>query len=157
MWWLEDNTGFLGTTAPFASDATLVLMLLSMALFTWGWLLARRGELAQHGLVQSGAVILNTIVICFSMLVPFLHRFTEPRYPLPVWFYAVLIAHGVAGVAGMLFGVWIMLSANGLLPMPEYERYRPLMRSAYWLYLLATVLGVAVYVASYIILPQPPH
>lgn len=157
MWWLEDNTGFLGTRAPFVSDVTLGLMVLSMALFTWGWVLVRRGELAQHGLVQSLSVLINTVTICFSMLLPFVHRFTEPRYPLPVWFYAVLIAHGVVGVVGMLFGVWIMLSANGLLPMPEYERYRPLMRSAYWLYLLATVLGVAVYAASYVILPQSPH
>lgn len=154
MWWLENNTGFLGTRASFVSDVTLVLMLLSMALFTWGWLLARRGDLAWHGMVQSVSVIVNTITICFSMLLPFVHRFTEPRYPLPVWFYIVLIAHGVAGVVGMVFGVWLMLSANGILfPPPDYERYRPLMRSAYGIYLLATILGVAVYVASYMILP----
>lgn len=157
MWWTESNTGFLGTTASFISDVTLLLMLLSMGMFTWGVVLARRGELAWHGLVQSAAMVINTLTICVTMLVPFLHRFTEPRYPLPLWFYVVLVAHGVAGVGGMVFGTGLTLRANGLLPPPDYEQYRPLMRRAYGLYLLATVLGVAVYAASYLILPAPPH
>jgi hypothetical protein len=63
--------GFLGTEAPLISDLTLILMLLTAALFTLGWRLAVHQRYAAHRWVQTCTVFLNTIVVLIVMVSSF--------------------------------------------------------------------------------------
>ena len=53
------SRGFLGTAAPWSSDATLIIELgMGVALLV-GWRLARRGRYRAHAWCQSATVLLN--------------------------------------------------------------------------------------------------
>jgi len=57
------NPGFLGTTAPFRSDITLVLIIVTAILFTIGWRLAVQKRYQVHRWVQTVTAVLNAIVV----------------------------------------------------------------------------------------------
>ena len=57
------GSGFLGTNAPFISDLSLILMVLTALLLTIGWQLALRRRYNTHRWVQTWAVLLNTVVV----------------------------------------------------------------------------------------------
>jgi hypothetical protein len=63
--------GFLGTNANFAADMTLVIMLLTAALFSVGFYLARKGKFNTHKWVQTIGVSLNLIMVLWMMVLPF--------------------------------------------------------------------------------------
>ena len=56
-----------------------------------------------------------------------------------------------AGTDGFLFGIFVVLRANGLVPERlRFKNYKLFMRSAYALYSLATAMGLVVYIAVYV-------
>lgn len=150
--------GFLGTSANFAADMTLVLSLVVAGLLTVGFLLARQGSYGAHRVVQTIAVTLNAILVLWMMILPF-RDFIAPGLPerLGERFYGVTTLHAALGVSALLFGVFVMLRANGLMPaFLRFKDYRTFMRVAYALYLLATIVGLFVYVTWFVGNPNPP-
>jgi uncharacterized membrane protein YozB (DUF420 family) len=68
--------------------------------------------------------------------------------------YGVTTLHAFIGMLGLLLGVFVVLRANGLMPRPlRFKNYKRFMRTSYALYMLATLIGVIVYVAVYIVGP----
>jgi hypothetical protein len=50
-----------------------------------------------------------------------------------------------------LLGLFIVLRANGLVPKAlRFTNYKLFMRTSYGLYMLATLIGVIVYIAVYV-------
>ncbi len=148
-----DGPGFLGTRAPLLSDLALVLVTLTALMLTVGWQLARRQRFAAHRWVQTCAVVINTLVVALVMLRAFLTNIA-PGIPRqlgePV--YALTSLHALTGASAVLLGSFIVLRANGLMPAAlQFQNYRPVMRTAYVLYMLATGLGIAVYVRTYVL------
>jgi uncharacterized membrane protein YozB (DUF420 family) len=150
--------GFLGTHANRAADITLLIMLLAAALFTIGFVLARRKKFAAHRWVQTSAATLNAIMVLWMMILPFrdfvLRDNGGPRLAV---FYIITSVHGLVGLVGVIFGLYVTLRANGLVPAPlRFRNYKPFMRTAYGLYIAATLLGVGVYLTWFVIIPNPP-
>ena len=55
------------------------------------------------------------------------------------------------GTVGVLLGVFIVLRGNELVPQAlRFSNYKPVMRTAYVIYMLATLLGIAVYELVYV-------
>jgi len=149
---LLNGPGFLGTNAPFRVDVTLILILVSAVLFTIGWRLAVRKRYEAHRWVQTSAVILNTMVILFTMISSFLIHIL-PGIPgkLNEGDYALTTVHALVGTVGMLLGVFIVLRGNKLVPKAlRFKNYKLFMRTSYALYMLATFLGVIVYITVYV-------
>ena len=149
---LLNGPGFLGTNAPFRSDVTLILILVSAVLFTIGWRLAVRKRYDSHRWVQTSAVILSTTAVLFTMIRSFLIHIL-PGIPgkLNQGDYALTTVHAVVGLVGMLLGVFIVLRANKLVPKAlRFKNYKLFMRTSYALYMLATFLGVIVYITVYV-------
>jgi len=149
---LFNGPGFLGTTATFHSDAALILILVTALLFTIGWQLAIRKRYEVHRWVQTSAVILNTLVVLFVMISSFLTHIL-PGIPgkLNQGDYAVTTVHALVGLVGLVLGVFIVLRGNQLVPKAlRFSNYKPFMRTAYALYMLATLLGVVVYILVYV-------
>jgi uncharacterized membrane protein YozB (DUF420 family) len=143
--------GFLGTKAGLGADLTLVLSIVAAVLFTIGVVLAKRGKLEAHGRMQTAAVCLNAILVLLWM-VRSLVVYILPEIPAKLGerSYAVTTVHAVAGLIGVLLGVFIVLRANDLVPLKlRFTDYKPWMRISYVLYMLATLGGVVAYVLIY--------
>jgi uncharacterized membrane protein YozB (DUF420 family) len=150
---LLNGPGFLGTNAPFRIDVTLVLILVSAVLFTIGWRLAVRKRYEAHRWVQTSAVILSTIVILITMISSFvIHILPGIPGKLNQGDYALTTVHAIVGTVGMLLGVFIVLRANKLVPKAlRFRNYKLYMRTSYVIYMLATFLGVIVYITVYVL------
>jgi uncharacterized membrane protein YozB (DUF420 family) len=151
--------GFLRTNANFAADMTLVLMLLVAALFTIGFMLARQRKYEAHRWVQTSAASLNAILVLWLMILPFrdfvLRDQGGPRLPI---FYTTTVIHALIGAVAFPFGMFVMLRGNNLVPKAlRFSNYKLFMRTAYALYLLATLAGVLVYIVWFVIIPNPPQ
>ena len=148
-----DQPGFLGTHAPFISDLTLILILLTAILFTIGWQLARHKHFEAHRWVQTTTACLNAVVVLVVMIRSFVVHIL-PGIPgkLLQGDYAVTTVHALVGATGLLLGIFVVLRANGVVPKSlRFKKYKPFMRTAYALYMTATLLGVLVYTFTFIL------
>ena len=150
--------GFLGTNANLAADSTLIAMIAIALLFTLGFYLARRRRYEAHRWVQTSAVTLNAILVLWMMILPFRDFVVRDQGgPRPSYFYYVTIAHAIAGVSALVLGVFVALRGNQLVPKAlRFKNYKLWMRTSYALYILATLLGVAVYLVWFVFVPNPP-
>lgn len=149
---LFNYPGFLGTGAPFISDFTLIVILLTAALFTLGWRLAARQRYTAHRWVQTCAVLLNTIVVLIVMVSSFV-IFILPGIPgkLGEGSYGITTVHALVGFASLIWGVYVVLVGNGLVPKRlRFTNYKFFMWTAYLLYMLATILGIVVYIVVFV-------
>ena len=146
--------GFLGTRATFGPDLALVLILISSALFTIGWQLAVHKHYDIHRWVQTSAAIINASVVLVVMVGSFV-GFTLPKIPSqfaqpPIW---VTTVHVCVGIVTFLLGIFVVLRANKLVPQAlRFRNYKLFMRTAYALYMLATLIGIAVYLVTYVLI-----
>ena len=146
------DPGFLGTKATLRSDLTLVLILVSAVLFTIGVVLAKRQRYQAHRWVQTSSAILNALVVVISMVTSYI-IYILPGIPakLGEGDYAVTSIHAIIGTIGLLFGVWVTLVGNKLMPKGlSFTNYKLYMRWAYGLYMLSTLGGVIVYIIVFV-------
>jgi len=149
---LLNGPGFLGTNATFRPDLTLVLILVTAMLFTIGWQLAVRKRYTAHRWVQTLAASLNAIVVLSTMISSFL-IFILPGIPgkLLEGSYGVTTVHALVGMVGLMLGVFVVLRGNELVPQSlRFTNYKLYMRIAYALYMVSTLIGVAVYLDVYV-------
>ena len=145
--------GFLGTRATFGPDLALVLILISSILFTIGWQLAVHKHYDIHRWVQTSAAVINALVVLVVMVGSF-WGFLLPQIPAhisqpPVW---VTLVHAAVGTICFLLGIFVVLRANKLVPKAwRFRNYKLFMRTSYTLYMLTTLIGVAVYVVTYML------
>jgi uncharacterized membrane protein YozB (DUF420 family) len=146
-----NGSGFLGTNGSVGADLTLVVMLVAFVMLTTGVVLARTGRYGAHRWVQTVAVILNAIPVVAWMIRSY-WLYVRPDLPgnLSKSIDALTTVHAVTGLIGVVLGLFVVIRANQLTARGEsVARYKNWMRAAYIVYLLATVLGVWVYVKLY--------
>ncbi len=80
---LLNGAGFLGTSAPFHSDLSLILILISAILFTIGWRLAVGKHFEMHRWVQTSAAIVNTLAV-LTIMIPSYIIYILPGVPAQV-------------------------------------------------------------------------
>lgn len=144
--------GFLGTKATLRSDLTLVLILITAILFNIGFVLARRKYFKAHRWVQTSAVVLSTLVVIISMVTSYIiHILPGIPAKLGQGDYAVTTVHGIIGAIALIWGVFVMLRGNELVPAGmRFKNYKLFMRWAYALYMLATLGGITLYVIVFV-------
>jgi uncharacterized membrane protein YozB (DUF420 family) len=126
-------------------------MVLIALLFTVGVALALNKRYQLHRWVQTTAASLNAIFVLWMMILPFKNT-VAPNIPakLSQSFYAVASLHGLIGFTALTFGLFVTLRGNKLVPKAlRFNNYKLFMRIAYSLYMLATLLGVGVYLVWY--------
>ena len=150
--------GFLGTNANFAADATLTLSLLVATLFTTGYVLALRGKYETHKWVQTSGAVVNIILVLWLMLLPYRDFIVrDSGGPRESIFYYITTIHAAVGFFAFVFGNYVVLRGHGLMPQAlRFNRYKPYMRTAYWLYISTTALGVLTYLTWFVFTKTPP-
>ena len=148
-----NGPGFLGTHAPFLSDLSLILILLTAIMFTIGWQLARHNYYEAHRWVQTVAAVINAVVVLSFMINSYVTHIL-PGIPakLLTGDYAVTTVHALVGTIGLLLGIFVALRGNKLVPKAlRFNNYKLFMRTTYIVYMVATLLGVSVYVLAFIL------
>lgn len=134
------------------ADLSLVMAVVSAVMFTIGWRLAVGKRHEAHRWVQTAATCLVAVIPIFWMVRSFV-RFVAPEIParLGERAYGLSTLHTVIGAAAFAFGVYVVLSASELLPRTwRFKSYKPFMRAAYALYMLAALTGVIVYYVLFV-------
>ncbi|HSB67504.1 MAG TPA: hypothetical protein VLD65_13085 [Anaerolineales bacterium] len=152
MGFLFKGAGLLGTRAPLVSDISLILIVLTAIMFTIGWRLAVHRRYEAHRWVQTAAVLLNSAVVIIVMVSSYV-LFILPGIPakLGEGSYGITTVHALVGLVSLILGVYVVLVGNSLLPTKlRFTNYKPFMRTAYALYITATLLGVVVYIAVFV-------
>jgi uncharacterized membrane protein YozB (DUF420 family) len=135
-------------TFSLPGTASLVVSLIAAGLFTYGWRLAVHKDIKTHRWVQTAAASLNA-VLAFAWMIWTFALWVAPELParLGQESYAITTVHAAVGSIGLLLGLYVVLSANGVLPKSlRFSNYKLFMRTSYALYMVATLVGVAVYV-----------
>ena len=147
--------GLFGTVTSLGANATLGLSVLAAALFTVGWRLAVTKRFKAHRWVQTAAACLNAVLV-FAWMIRAFVLYLVPGIPskLGQSSYAVTTAHAVVGAIGLVLGLFVVLRGNELVPKSlRFANYKLFMRASYALYMLATLVGVIVYVIVYVGVP----
>ena len=146
-----DGSGFITAKSSMGADLSLIISIAAFVMLTVGVVLAKSKRYDAHRWVQTAAVVLNAVPVIFWMIRSF-RLFILPDLPgnLSESVDALTTVHAVAGLIGMVIGLFVMIRANQLEAGGQsLSRYKTLMRIAYVVYLLATALGVWVYIAIY--------
>ncbi|NWF79774.1 MAG: hypothetical protein HXY37_06960 [Chloroflexi bacterium] len=142
--------GFLGTAASLGADLALVGSIIVALTFSLGAWLAWRGQYRAHGLVQTGAALVNLVLVLGLMIPALLAVDPAENVDLPATAFVFMTGHEILGAVALLFGLFVVLRGHELVPARlRFQNYKPFMRWAYGLYLAATLIGVAVYLVLY--------
>ncbi len=148
-----NGPGFLGTQAPFISDLSLILISLTAIMFTIGLQLARHRHYEAHRWVQTVTAIINAMVVLGVMINSYVTHIL-PGIPakLLVGDYGLTTVHALVGMTGLLLGIFVVLRGNGLVTKAlRFKNYKMFMRISYAFYMLATLLGVTVYILAFVL------
>jgi uncharacterized membrane protein YozB (DUF420 family) len=148
----QTGLAVLGAVTSLGANATLILSLLAAVLFTIGWRLAVQKHFTAHRWVQTAAACLNAVLV-FAWMIRAFVLYLIPGIPAKLGqaSYAVTTAHAVVGAIGLVLGLFVVLRANELMPKAlRFANYKLFMRTSYGLYMLATLMGVIVYVIVYL-------
>src|SRR6195256_6365832 len=147
---LEGSRGFFGA-GPLIADANLILEIFLVAGITYGFLLARRGNIDAHQINQTTWVILNLGLIALVMAGSMQDVKIARSADLANWRIGVTWLHAAAGTLTALAGLWIVLQMNGALPKGLHVAgWKNLMRAALAGYWLTALLGFLTYYFWYI-------
>jgi uncharacterized membrane protein YozB (DUF420 family) len=145
------GAGFIRPHSSIGADLSIVVMIAAFVMLTIGVVLARSRRYRAHRWVQTSAVVLNAVPVVVWMIRSF-WLYIRPGLPgnLSKTVDAVTTVHAIVGLIGVIIGMVVMIHANQMEARGEDLRhFKIYMRIAYVVYLLATALGIWVYIALY--------
>lgn len=147
---LEGSRGFFGP-GPLIADANLILEVFLVAGVSYGFLLARRGNIEAHRINQTTWVALNLGLIALVMAGSMQDVKIARTADLADWRIGVTWLHAAAGTLTATAGLWIVLQMNDVMPRSLHVGWwKSLMRGALAGYWLTALLGFITYYFWYI-------
>jgi uncharacterized membrane protein YozB (DUF420 family) len=137
--------GFLGPNS-LIPDLNLVLQGLLVAGLTFGYWLARRGNIEAHRYNQTAWVLVNAVLVGLIMARSMENAALDSAGDLAKLHIWVPWLHAVIGTATVAGGLWLVLQMNDILPKALHLRgWKTLMRVTLAGYWLTALLGIAIY------------
>ncbi len=147
---LEGARGFFGP-GPLIADANLILEIFLVAGLTYGFLLARRGNIDAHQVNQTTWVVLNVGLIALVMAGSMQDVKLAKAADLANWRIVVTWLHAAVGTLTALAGLWIVLQMNDVLPHGLHVAgWKNLMRATLAGYWATALLGFTTYYFWYV-------
>ncbi len=135
--------GFLTQLIP---DLNLVLEVLLIAGLTFGYWLAKRGNIAAHRYNQSVFVLLNAVLVVLIMAGSMANAELESAADLAKLHIGMPWLHATIGTVTVGSGLWLVLQMNGLLPRWLHVRgWKTMMRLTLAGYWIVALLGLAIF------------
>ena len=132
------------------ADLNLALEILLVAGLTFGYWLAKRGNIAAHRYNATVWVLLNTVLVALIMAGGMENVALESVDDLAKTHVWVPWLHAVLGGATAASGLWLVLQMNGYLPRPLHVRgWKKLMQVTFAGYWIVALLGLAIYYLWY--------
>jgi hypothetical protein len=148
---LGGTHGFFGP-GPLIADANLILEIFLVAGVTYGFVLARRGNIDAHQINQTTWVALNLGLIALVMGGSMQDVRIGAGADLADWRIGVTWLHAAVGSLTAAAGLWIVLQMNNLLPAGlRVAAWKNLMRAALAGYWLTALLGLVTYYFWYVV------
>ncbi|MEM2107694.1 MAG: hypothetical protein QXL10_00205 [Candidatus Bathyarchaeia archaeon] len=126
------------------ATVSLILQVAALCLIFAGLELKRRKMLRQHGLVMLAAVAMHTMLILAWMTPSFASLFTSSTNFADAFVVAILV-HAFSGVAADALGVWLVASWRLREDIQACFAKKGVMRITIALWLIALLLGMALY------------
>lgn len=146
----KDAPGFLGP-GTLVADVNLLLEIVLVLGLTFGFWLARRGNIEAHRVNQTSWVLVNAVLVALIMVasmenvaVAGFPDLASPRIAF-TWLHALL------GTCTAAAGLWLVLQMNDVLPQRLHLRgWKTLMRLTLAGYWAVALLGFATYYLFYV-------
>ena len=137
--------GFLGPNS-LIPDLNLVLQGLLLAGLTFGYWLARRGNIEAHRYNQTAWVLVNAVLVGLIMVGSMENAALDSPGDLAKLHIWVPWLHAAIGAATVAGGLWLVLQMNDILPKALHLRgWKTLMRVTLAGYWLTALMGIAIY------------
>jgi hypothetical protein len=147
---MEGSRGYFGL-GPLIADANLILELILVAGVSYGFVLARRGNIDAHQVNQTTWVLLNLGLIFLVMAGSMQDVKIAKGADLAEWRVGVTWLHAAVGTLTAAAGLWIVLQMNRVLPASLHVAgWKNLMRAALAGYWLTGLLGFITYYFWYV-------
>jgi len=130
-------------SAYFASDVSLVLQIVVLALLLTGLGFRLKKMFRYHGATMLSAVVVHIATILAVMIPSFLNF--APAITLTSTISLITLIHVVAGVVALILGIWIVASWRFQQSIANCIAKKNVMRVTYTLWLIAVVLGIILY------------
>ncbi|MCW4008207.1 MAG: hypothetical protein NWF09_05930 [Candidatus Bathyarchaeota archaeon] len=126
------------------ATVSLILQVAALCLIFAGLELKRRKRLRQHGLAMLAAVAMHTVLILVWMVPSFASLFIASTNFADAFVVAALV-HAFSGVAADALGIWLVASWRLRADMQVCFAKKGVMRITIVLWLIALLLGIALY------------
>ncbi len=139
--------GFFGTRAGPLADLALIISIAGFIILCLGVVYAKKGILLRHFRMTRHAVFI--LILAFIWMGPgfigSLHILISRLTALPI---LLTVFHVIIGTSALLAGIFLAFD------MVIKKTVNP-MRTVFLLWVLALLLGIATYIARYILMPLP--
>ena len=142
--------GFLGTTAPFLSDLSLIVSILLGGVAAFGGIQARKKNFDKHCPVMAYAALINWLPVLVVMVPAFIGVLQGTETLATGTFANVPIFHGILGTITQLLMTYTVTRMYWIETLPPKKPIW-LMRITMILWLLTVFGGIGVYVVSYVL------
>ncbi len=123
-----------------------MLEVLLIAGLTFGYWLAKRGNIAAHRYNQSVFVLLNAVLVVLIMAGSMANAELESAADLAKLHLGVPWLHATIGTVTVGSGLWLVLQMNGLLPRWLHVRgWKTMMKLTLAGYWIVALLGLAIF------------
>lgn len=130
--------------------ASLIIQIVVLFLLVYGYTLKRKLKFRSHGLTMALAVILHLTTILAIMIMSFGFLLSDLIIPAPFDAISMIgLIHGVAGSIAFALGVVLVGAWHFSSDVKGCFKRKNLMRITITLWLLALVLGIALYAIFY--------
>ena len=142
--------GFLGTTAPFLSDLSLIVSILLGGVAAIGGIQGRKKNFNKHCPVMAYAALINWLPILVVMIPTFIGILQGRETLATGAFASVPIFHGILGTVTQLLMTYTVTRMYWVETLPPKKPIW-LMRITMTLWLLTVAGGFGVYAVSYML------
>jgi uncharacterized membrane protein YozB (DUF420 family) len=130
--------------------ASLIIQIFVLFLLFYGYILKRKLKFRTHGLVMASAVILHLSTIFAIMIMSFRLLFSYYIVPAPLDVISVIgLIHGIAGSIAFVLGVIVVAAWHFSKDVEGCFKRKNLMRITLTLWIIALVLGIALFAIFY--------
>jgi hypothetical protein len=128
---------------------SLIVQIVTLSIVFSGYMMKRKMRLIEHGTLMLVAVAMQSVSFLLVMGPAFLSLAENGLIQRPILLSTVTIVHAILGGTALATGIWITGSWHLQTSIENCIRKRTIMRYLIIIWILALILGITLYVLTY--------